>query len=748
MESLSNPPVHQHPVSPPLSMAAAQYDERDHEEEILLGDFSDVATLSSHFVGILDEAFYGRSLDLGQRSRRSSRSSFAVEEDIPLVDMNSPQSDRQMAVENQVAESEERHMENLPLANEWLPYTLRPGYLLFLITVSMGLGITVLMLTWHSTANDGLTIANNSTALLFGWRFVPTLFAVIYNLLEGLLLQDVKRTEIFARLSHDESSLAKYTLLRSSSFWWNDPGDALNKHRSNGKRSWTLFWSSVASILGFIVISPLSAALLSVQDKSITRKAEFSTMLVPHGSALNMTADDETYLRSTSALLHNLKTSAWLSNDYAILPFWPTNTEIIPLGATLARTPQTWERTTTIFKVDLECSSMELTAVGSFVPGAAYSVTSEEHLLRNSSYESMKLRSEDGCIYGMAWQSDEGWSLGRGWSVHLSRNNYTNLNREDISPDYAFSNFSSECDSRDVFFISSPYNNGSMHVKGEICSTSYYMADIATTVSISASVSQVGFDQVTFDSGKRVIDSALLNSSSIETLFLGSGWSAKSQGSLDNENGGGSGNEQRIKGPLIPIMAKYNDDISSILGNVNLAGEVQSAKQRFFGEAFLTTVGKQSAPSFGGQISIPEERIVVNLGTGVASGSILLLSAGMFTAVLFHSRLRRRPLNLARDPGSAAAIVSLLTNQTKTCACFEGSDRLSENLLRRTLANKRFLMRRGELVIELTEQTKQQGKSPYTLSLTVLICRVRWMHRFRKTIYHKRLATSSPSRME
>lgn len=739
MESLSDPPVHQHPVSPPLSMAAAQYDETDHEEGILLGDFSDVATLSSHFVGILDESFYGRSLDLGQRSRRSSRLIFAVEEDIPLIDMNSPQSDRQMAVENQVTESEERHMENLPLANEWLPYTLRPGYLLFLITVSMSLGITVLMLTWHSTANEGLTIANNSIALLFGWRFAPTLFAVIYNLLESLLLQDVKRTESFARLSHDESSLAKYTLLRSSSFWWNDPGDALSKHRSNGKRSWTLFWSSIANILGFLVISPLSAALLSVQDKSITRKAEFSTMLVPHKTALNMTADDETYLRSTSALLHNLKTSAWLSNDYAILPFWPTNTENIPLGATLARTPQTWESTTTIFKVDLECRSMVLTAVGSFVPGtpSEYSVMSEESLLRNDSYESMKLQSEDGCIYGMAWPSNsEGfWSLGGGgWWVHLSRDDYTSLNRNDISPLGAFSNFSIECGSRDVFFISSPYNNGSMQAKGEICLTSYYMADIATTVSISASVSQVSFDQVTFDSGKRVIDSALLNSPSIETLFLGSGWSAKSQGSLDNEDS--TGNEQRANGPLIPITAKYNDDISSILGKVNLADEAQSAKQRFFGEAFLTTIGKQSVPSFGGQISIPEERIVANLGIGVASGSILLLSAAMFTAVLFHSRLRRRPLNLARDPGSAAAIATLLANQAKTCACFEGSDRLSEILLRRTLANKRFLMRRGELVIKLTEQTKQQGKSPYILSLTVLTCRIRWIHRFRKTIYH------------
>lgn len=733
MESLSDPSVHQHPVSPPLSTAAAQYDDTDHEEGILLGDFSDVATLSSHFVGILDDAFYGRSLDLGQRSRRSSRLSFAVEENIPLVDMNSPQSDRQMDVENQVTESEERHMKNLPLANEWLPYTLRPGYLLFLITVSMGLGITVLILTWYSTANEGLTIANNSITLLFGWRFAPTLFAVIYNLLESLLLQDVKRTEIFARLSHDESSLAKHTLLRSSSFWWNDPGDALSKHRSNGKRSWTLFWSSVASILGFLVISPLSAALLSVQDKSITRKAEFSTVLVPHGSAHYMTADDETYFRSTAALLHNLKTSAWLSNDYAILPFWPTNIENIPLGATLASTAQTWESTTTIFKVEMECSSMELTAVGSFVPGPEYSVMSEGLLSRNSSYESMKLQSKDGCIYGMAWptpsdrlDATEFWTLGGGWWVHLPRNNYPNLNRYDISPDEAFSNVSIECGSRDVFFISSPYNNGSMQAKGEICSTSYYMADIATTVSISASVSQVSFDQVTFDKNKRVIDPAYLNSSSIETLFLGSGWLAKSQGSLDN----GDSIESRVVGPLVLIMAKYNEDISSIMGNVNLGDEAQSAKQRFFGEAFLTTIGKQSTPSFGGQISIPEERIVVNLGIGVASGSILLLSAGMFAAVLFHSRLRRRPLNLARDPGSAAAIASLLTNQTKTCACFEGSDRLSENLLQRNLANKRFLMRRGKLVIRLTEQTKQQGKSPYTSSLTVLICRVRWIHRF------------------
>ena len=478
----------------------------------------------------------------------------------------------------------------------------------------------------------------------------------------------------------------------------------MSRKKNSGRRSWTLFWSSIVNILGFLIISPLSAGLLSVQDKLVARKADFSAISMPHNTPLNMTADDETYIRATSALLHDLKTSAWLSNDYAILPFWPTNSNI-PLGATLAGIPQTWESTTRIFKVELDCSPMEMVAVGSFIPSTSLDyIVSSDQQLSNTSYSSLKLQSKDGCSYGIAWESDFGfWTNGRGWWTDLSGINQSSINRDDVFHS-ALCNISTECSSREMFFFGSSYNNGSLQARGEVCSTSYYGADITTTVSISTSASQVSFDQHTFDSNKGLIDSAFINISSVESLFHSSIWEAKFRSSDYNEK------QAIVNGPLIPITARYNFDIGLILSKVDLADIAQRAKQRFFGEALLTTVGVQSAPSSGGLVSVQLERIVVDLGIGVAIGCMLLLSTGMFAAVYFHSRLRNRPLNLARDPGSAATVASLLSYQAKTCACLEGTDRLPGNRLREALGSQKFSMRNGMLITESTSFNQESGE--------------------------------------
>lgn len=230
-----------------------------------------------------------------------------------------------------------------------------------------------------------------------------------------------------------------------------------------------------------------------------------------------MIADDETYFRSMSAFVYNLKMSAWMSSDYAILPFWPTNIENMPLGATLARTAKTWESTTTVFEVNLECSPMLLAAVGSFISSDLVPDYSA-----NLSYSSMKLQFEDGCIYDVAWRDNwygGFWNVSGGaWEHLLGKSNLSTNPGGIIQHPNWFANSSSECGSRDLFFVSSSYSNVSTRTKGEICSTSYYMAGITTTVSITGSVSQINFDPDTFDNSKRLIDCAFLNIPLIEAI--------------------------------------------------------------------------------------------------------------------------------------------------------------------------------------------------------------------------------------
>jgi hypothetical protein len=576
----------------------------------------------------------------------------------------------------------------------WLPFTLRWPYLLTLFITSLGLGSAVGMLTWYSAINNGLSTDNGSAVLLFGWRFSPTLVAVLYVLLETLLVNDVRSTEIFARLSGPKGASATSTLLQVSRSWWNDPGDALSKGRNNGKRSWALFWASVANILGMLVISPLSAGLLSPQDIQITKTAGFSHIGAFYTTPFETSADDATYVRAISGLTLNLSTSAWLSNEYAVLPFWPTDFADVPLGATLGTDPQIWEGETAVFQVDLDCRPMVLAGSS---PWGSDSLTTG----------SIILRSEDGCEYGVAayhGPSPNFWNTGGGWWSTSTGANFPTTNAAGAGSVVLIDHYPTietgldiivgvnstrECDGRQLFFVTTPLHNESTRAGGYVCSSYYHMANTTVTVLLSSSVSQVVFDEETFNQSKSPIESTFINISSFEDLFLSSQWSTKFQPPQPNP----SVPYTEVAGPLLPIAAGYSFDVNRMLASANLVDEARKVKQRFFGEALQSTfskLGKQNAPSFDGQISFTEQRIVVSAGIGIALSTILLFSAAMFAAVFFHTRLRRRPLNLSRDPGSAAAMTALIADNADVRACFGESGRLSQRSMQRLLSGKTF----------------------------------------------------------
>jgi hypothetical protein len=90
--------------------------------------------------------------------------------------------------------------------HEWLPLPLRPSYLEFLSCVSLLLSGVVFYLTIRSSEHHGICDNNKSAATFFSWRFLPTLVATVYSLLVATLVNDVRRTEIFARLSDPEGA--------------------------------------------------------------------------------------------------------------------------------------------------------------------------------------------------------------------------------------------------------------------------------------------------------------------------------------------------------------------------------------------------------------------------------------------------------------------------------------------------------------------------------------------------------------
>lgn len=90
------------------------------------------------------------------------------------------------------------------------------------MTTTATLGIAISLLIWYSQHHYGIGTDNGSSAILFGWRFTPTLLAVLYTQMTVILFEDAKRTEPFARLAQapSEGVSAYGTVLQTPRAWW------------------------------------------------------------------------------------------------------------------------------------------------------------------------------------------------------------------------------------------------------------------------------------------------------------------------------------------------------------------------------------------------------------------------------------------------------------------------------------------------------------------------------------------------
>jgi hypothetical protein len=325
-------------------------------------------------------------------------------------------------------------------------------------------------------------------------------------LLENLLLVDVRRTEVFARLARNSTSSAKETILHSNDSWWHDPREALRKQNLGGWRSWTLFWTSVANIIGTLVISPLSAGLLSIEIMQIMTPTEFKRIAAFEEKPLVATADDATYVRSIAGCTLGLTTSAWLSDEYAVLPFWPATSTQVPLGSLLSTSKQNWVANTTAFQVTMDCQPMWSSQAG-YQPAktlypAPYTLQPGTYV---DPYISIQLTSADGCIYEFAISNVSNTDLlhvGGGWWSNTTSHSYpwsfsggspTTNGTSDFGFSLMIAN-SAECHDRDVFFVTTPLRNNATRAAGQICSSRYYQGDLETTVAMSTAQTLVSFD--------------------------------------------------------------------------------------------------------------------------------------------------------------------------------------------------------------------------------------------------------------
>jgi hypothetical protein len=182
--------------------------------------------------------------------------------------------------------------------------------------------------------ND-LANAGSSGGSNFRKKFLPTFVPVLYTLLRAPIVADVIRIEPWVLLSRVTGSKAEDSLLKRDQMWWSHIADAVRaRKRLNGVR-WSLLLSVVASLASSLVINPLSAGLLDTASITSTKGNLFMTVKPLNVVSNLLQIGDATYLRAVSNIIFNVSTSAWNTDRYSVISFWPSSLANVPLSATL-----------------------------------------------------------------------------------------------------------------------------------------------------------------------------------------------------------------------------------------------------------------------------------------------------------------------------------------------------------------------------------------------------------------------------
>lgn len=669
-----------------------------------------------------------RSLDPAQREDNEYHGYDIGEQSIPLVDLGARNdSGRPFHTESHVAWSDEAKSEEVIQALQgqqskypptWMPAGLRRPYLAFLLILTLFLVSLVIALTYYSRKNDGLGADQNNSIFLFGWRFTPTLVAVIYSILLRITIDDIQRTEPYARLSRTEGASAESTLFQKPGFFLSEPFTSIRRRKNVGKRNWALFWGSITNIITVLLISPFSAALLSPTNVIVSFDTAFSRLAILTKTPLDLsTVDDSLLFRTISTILLNTTTTAWVSNNYTVLPFWPSDLEIAPLGAVLSTSPQQWAAETTVYQSELNCEVMSLQGTGNWTLNYTYvsqpgNGKPDEDISQAQNLTSFIIGSSDGCSLGYATSRYTQQYVGIGLWSRAPHFDYTDIGNnvldgklyEDparsnplsgaIQP--TFVNSSTECEGRDVYFYATPQKfDTKLQAQGYVCRSNYYSANVEVTAVTTKTSTVLSFDVDKFNHTKILLGSEFMNISRFEDAFHSKNWTSKFKSPTYSTRA-----LPVFGGPLVLVGAHFNYDLIKMIEDPNISDQARQVKQRFLGESMQSVfaqIGHQEAESIPGKLKFDERRLLVSNSVGIILSLCFLLNIIFLLLVVFHTRLQRRPLNLSRDPAPISGTAHLICSALHTRAPFELSDHYDSETMIKALNKYLFYLRAGIL---------------------------------------------------
>ncbi|KIW10142.1 hypothetical protein PV08_11103 [Exophiala spinifera] len=518
----------------------------------------------------------------------------------------------------------------------WKPYPLQWPFLLTTLSIALLLGLVVIFLLAYSATHHGLGRDDGSSSVLFGWRFTPTLITVLYSILTAMIYSDTLRTESFSQMSHQSGADSASSILRSKEQWWTVLWSSLRRRHNHGQLNFYLLAVTLADIIGFLLINPLSSALLQSQSIDLESQISFSRYRVDETEPLRMESDDLVYFRTVGNILQNLTTSAWLTEKYAVVPFWrPPGPSMS--DTTLTGLNQQWQVNSSVFSVTLECEAMSTNTT-------------------EANDGALILSDRTGCETAIGVCGESINSLGGG-SWFTPPDFVTPIWWEDDYPKSCY-NSTAECADRQVILITnSTWEFNTSYTTSKwfrasawSCGTTFYRADIPVSISTGPAGSVLGVDDATFIAHRRLVEPTVLNTTRFDNAFLNRNWTSMIYPSYPSST-------PQWGGVSVLLAALYDFAPLSMFGKESVVNRAQKIKQRFLGEMMLNTVARNSPTQQAGTVTVTERRVLVNLPIAISLAVLFILSAALIAFALWESG--RRHLNLFHDPASIAALIQL-----------------------------------------------------------------------------------------
>jgi hypothetical protein len=248
--------------------------------------------------------------------------------------------------------------------------------------------------------------------------------------------------------------------------------------------------------------------------------------------------DSTQYFHMLGHVLQNVSTSAWIMDDYAIIPFWPAASDRpTQVEASFDQESTEWEAESLVLRTELECEPLTLQEgpVGmnyTYIYEDTYHLDGPEERVMNLT--SQKLSSTSGCVYGFAYNGEDlRYNIGKEvdafyWSDTASVNiDDFYRSAETFQPinEVLLLNRTEACGDGDVFvFITAAKDGNEYDASGYFCQSNYYQVTLPVTMRPVQGTNVFEFDNSTYVTARTLLDESTVNITAFRATFFAKSW--------------------------------------------------------------------------------------------------------------------------------------------------------------------------------------------------------------------------------